>query len=168
MNNRFLPIVLPIGICGGVLSIIYFLTFYFLGTPPSDSIFAFDFWILPIFIFIGIKFFRDKLNDKKLRFWEGLALGIQVALLITVINCLFTFIFYQWIDGNFLTTYVNDVLSQHLERREEMKELPQASFNKITEEIKQISSFGIAMLKFLRNMFVGLLSVILLSVIFRR
>jgi len=170
-KKYFFGLSLKIGLTGALAIILYFFVFYFMDNEASDPIFLFDLWIPPFFIFITIKFFRDKLNNGELRFWEGLALGTQVSLWICFISCSVLYIFYQWMDSAFFNEYIEQTLAVHQKNKAFFLKEHNGKidlFNRIGEGIKNATAKGFLFMKFLRNFSVSLFSVVLFSVLFRR
>lgn len=92
---------------GGVAAffiLLLFLTTYFIPRLGAwDKIRLTDALIPIVFLFIGLKFFRDKLNQGELRFWQGLYLGTVFSVTMIFFTLVIIAILMYWIDPSYIT-----------------------------------------------------------------
>ena len=168
-KKYFFDLSLKIGIAGAIGQCLYFFVFYMMDTPACDQVYLFDFWIPSIFIALILKFFRDKLNNGALRFWQGLTLGVQVLFWCCLLSSIILFVYVTFIDFSFFEQCMDNFLASHLANKEEfIKQLNAESYAKTTEEIKNISVLSLIIQKFILNFFSNLITIIFFSVLFRR
>lgn len=65
-----------------------------------------------LFVFFGIKHFRDKENQGILNFGKGLLVGILITLFASVAFGLYNVIYVEYLDPNFMTDYYNRSVEQ--------------------------------------------------------
>ena len=168
-KKYFFGLSLKIGIVGALGHILYFFVFYFMETPPCDKVFVFDFWIPTIFIFLTIKFYRDKLNAGELRFWQGLSLGVQVLFWTSFLAAFVLLIYLTWFDASFFTDCMDSFRQYNLSIKEQViKAHGKEAYDVATKEIEKITQFSLVVKKFLISFFVNIISILLFSVLFRR
>lgn len=60
------------------------------------------------FVFFGIKYYRDEVNNDKLSFVEGLKLGLLIILLPSVVFGIFNVVYIEIINPEFMDSYYTD------------------------------------------------------------
>ncbi len=65
-----------------------------------------------LFVFWGIKHFRDKENHGILSFGKGVLIGLLITLFASVAFGLYNVIYVEYIDPNFMTEYYNHSVEQ--------------------------------------------------------
>ena len=169
IKNPFISIPIKFGIAGSVLIITMFLVFYFSSTNPLIEMGMFDFFILPIFLFLGIKEYRDTFNNKLLEFWQGMTIGFICYLTIALVTSLFVLFFVTVINPDIFDTYVASRLEILEEGRVNIIEkMGEASYQESFLEIQQISLSDIILDNFLKKSMIGMLLTIMISIIVKR
>ena len=79
-----------------------------------------------IFLYIGLREYRDKHNDGVLKFWEGMTSGFMIYISMALISALIMAAFIFWIDPDYITTY-----------RAEAQDYIQDSITKIEDDEKR-------------------------------
>ena len=65
-----------------------------------------------LFVFFGIKHFRDQENHGLLSFGKGLLIGLLITLFASITFGLYNVIYVEYIDPNFMTEYYNHSVEQ--------------------------------------------------------
>ena len=65
-----------------------------------------------IFVFVGIKHYRDKVNNGVLSFWQGLKIGVLIVLIPSVAFGLFDILYTEVINPDWLNNYYNEMIEQ--------------------------------------------------------
>jgi hypothetical protein len=65
-----------------------------------------------IFVYFGLKYYRDHQNGGRLTFGEGLKLGLLIVLLPAIAFGVFNVLYIMFIDTNFTENYYNYQLSE--------------------------------------------------------
>jgi hypothetical protein len=101
------------GLAGGVMAIVAFLVFFYLGQQPWRNLISFliDILIIGLFSFLTIKDFRSNYNNGELRFYHGMSLGFICYTTVAFVFAAFYFVFMQWIEPDFLSVYFSEQLA---------------------------------------------------------
>jgi len=119
------------------------------------------------FVFIGIKYFRDKINNGYLSFGQGMKLGLLITLFPAVLFGIWSLIYEYWLDPDFNEKYFNSKIE------ELRKSVPADQFAvkaKEMESFKELSAnpvfaFG---LMFLTVFLIGVVITIISTFILKR
>jgi len=65
-----------------------------------------------IFVFVGIKHYRDKVNNGVLSFWQGLKIGVLIVLIPSVAFGLFDILYTEVINPDWLNNYYKEMVEQ--------------------------------------------------------
>lgn len=65
-----------------------------------------------VFVFFGIKYFRDKVNNGLLSFGQALKLGLLISILPSIAFGLFNVIYIAWIDPQFNEKYYGRMVEE--------------------------------------------------------
>src|SRR5690606_18091244 len=121
--------------------------------------------ILPVFIFLGIKNFKDNMNGGELGFGQGMTTGFFVYSILALISAIGIFIFLRLEPAIF-----EDFKSSNIFLLEESKEvlieqLDQEAYANTLNNISNMTVMDVATNDFLRKVFPGLFLTILISII---
>lgn len=119
------------------------------------------------FVFIGIKYFRDKMNNGYLSFGQGMKLGTLITLFPSVLFGIWSLIYANYVDPEFNDKYFNSEIEQL------RKTLPADEFAikaKEMESFRELSAnpafaFG---LMFITVFLIGLIITIISTFILKR
>ncbi|MFY0627896.1 MAG: DUF4199 domain-containing protein [Reichenbachiella sp.] len=152
----------------GVIAFI-FLAYYVLGSNPLIEMDMIDVFILPIFLFFGIKEYRERYNNQLLEFWQGMTVGFFVYTTMATVSAVFIWIFIDAIDVSLTENFVSDRLaSLHEIKNKIIEEMGQDSFAETVREVGNTSSIDVAMDGFLKKLVIGFLLTSVISVIMKR
>lgn len=169
INQPLVKVPAKFGVFGAVMVIAMFLLFYFSGSNPLIEMGMFDFFIIPIFLFFGIKEFKDSYNGRLLEFWQGMTAGFVVYFTVALVSSVFIFTFLNFSDGDIMDNYITDRLAILEEKREAItKEMGETTYLESQAEIQSITPADIVLDNFLKKTFVGLLLTIMIAVIMRK
>ena len=65
-----------------------------------------------VFVFLGIKKYRDENNDGSITFWEALKVGILIAAIPAIAFGLYNWVYIAFLDPEFLDNYYQHYLDQ--------------------------------------------------------
>jgi len=96
---------------------IFLLSWLLIGRGPDDfgkqEIAGWLGIILSVsFVFIGMKYYRDRVNNGRLGFGEGLKLGVLIVLVPAVLYGLFSVLYAEVLDPDFLDKYYQFQISE--------------------------------------------------------
>jgi hypothetical protein len=168
-DNPLFKVPAKFGVFGAAMIIIMFFIFHFSGSNPLTEMGFVDFFIIPIFLFFGIKEFKDSYNQKLLEYWEGMTAGFVVYITIAILTSLFIFLFINLSESDIVDNYIVNKL-EILEDKKDgiIEEMGEETYLRSKEGITSISIFDITLDNFLKKTFIGLLLTIMIAVIMRR
>ncbi len=171
MNTKkpLVSVPLKFGITGSIMIIVMFVVFYFSSENPLGEISTFDFFILPIFLFLAIKEYRDTYNAKLMEFWQGMTVGFGTYISIAIITSLFILLFVSVINPDILDTYVASRIDILVEGKEGMiADIGEQAYLESLSEVKLVSLADVVLDNFLKKLMLGLFLTIAVSVIMKR
>jgi uncharacterized membrane protein (DUF106 family) len=65
-----------------------------------------------VFVFIGIRHYRDKVNDGVLSFWQGIKIGVLIVLIPSVAFGLFDILYTEVINPDWLENYYAEMIEK--------------------------------------------------------
>lgn|SRR5690606_391230 len=155
------------GLIGGAFCGLAFLVFYFIGSEPISFTEIFGYILLPIFIFLGIKNFRDNMNRGELSFGQGMTVGFFVYTLLAFLSAIVIFIMLH-IDVALFEDYRAAAMALLEEKRGEiMQQLGEESYKATVESMSGMTIFDVVLNDFLRKLIPGLFFTIILSIILK-
>jgi hypothetical protein len=163
--------ILRYGIISGIFLLVFFqVTHEFFKNYDYSvkEIFGYGSIVLAtVFVFIGIKYFRDKINNGWLSFGQGMKLGVLITLFPAVLFGIWTLIFTYYLEPDYYDKYFSAQTEQL------RKSLPADEFAvkvKEMESFKELSAnpafaFG---LMFITVFLIGLIITIISTFILKR
>lgn len=167
MNKTFLSSY-KFGLIGGAFCVAAFVVFKLLGMDPTKLSMLFGYFLIPFFLFIGIRFFRNQVNQGLLSFSEGMSVGFIIYSIIGSISGLGI-----WIILMFHPSLYKEVKTKKLEILTENKSLiveqmGVESYDFTYESLLEMTAFDIAINDFIWKILAGLFFTIIISIIFRK
>ncbi len=171
LKNPLYKTPIKFGIIGGLMAIGLFVFLYLIGQNPvlTNKKIPFGLILLPLFIFFSIKEFRDFHNQKQLRFWQGLVIGVINYLLIAIISAIFIWVFTTYVDKSLIDEMIEFGL-KHLEKGKEgfIEIYGEAYYNQTVHTAKNTTAYQIALDDFVIKVLIGTLSTFIISIILRK
>jgi len=166
--NRYLQGAYLFGIIGGVFCGLGFLVVYFLGHEPISFTEIFGYILIPIFVFLGIKNFKDNMNNGELTFGQGMTVGFFVYSILAFISAIVIFIFLQVDSGIFNEFKASNLVLLREKKEILIAQLDKESYDTTFFNISNMTIFDVVFNDFLRKIFPGLFLTILISIILKR
>jgi hypothetical protein len=166
----FLITSLKYGLIGGALIIVLFFVLIYLDVNPliANKRLDFGFLILPLFVFFGIKEFRDIRNSKQLRFWQGMTVGFFTYIFLALTSALFILLILN-LNTELLEQYIVDrSLLIENNKAQIIENLGEEVYSITYQDLQNITPMVLAIDDFLKKIFAGLFITIIISVILRR
>ncbi len=161
------------GLAGGVMAIVAFLVFFYLGQQPWRNLISFliDILIIGLFSFLTIKDFRSNYNNGELRFYHGMSLGFICYTTIAFVFAVFYFVFMQWIEPDFLSVFI-DTAKSDMELRKDMMLLgieadPEVYFSEQLASLEKITKSSLIFDSFLKKLIFGVFLAPIFSIVLR-
>lgn len=166
--NRYFNAAFIFGILGGLFCGLAFLVFYWLGNEPVSFTEIFGYILIPVFVFMGIKSFKDNVNGGELSFGQGMTIGFFVYSILALISAGVIFIFLH-LDPMVFDEYKASNLML-LEEKKEMliEQINEESYERAFDNIANMSIIDVVINDFLRKVFPGLFFTIIISIILKR
>lgn len=166
--NKYFKAAYSFGVIGGLFCGLAFFVMYTLDKDPISFTEVFGYAIIPVFVFLGIKNFKDRMNDGELSFGQAMTVGFFVYSILALISAMFIFIFLLG-DPEILQRYRTANLELLKEKKEILiAQLDQASYDRTYGNIYNMTVLDVAFNDFLRKVFPGLFFTIIISIILKR
>jgi len=166
--NKYFEAAYKFGIIGGVLCGIAFWVMYLLGAEPVGMTLIFGYLITPVFVFIGVKNFRDNFNGGELFFGQGMTVGFFVYTIIAILSAIFVFLSLQLMPDILYQFREVNLAMLDGKRDEWVAQLDLQAFEITRASIEVMSSYQVAMNDFLRKIIPGLFYTIIISIILKQ
>ncbi len=161
------------GLVGGLLTVVAFITFFYLGHQPWRNLISFilDTLIIGIFCFLPMKEFKSHHNAGSFRFYHGMTLGFVSYLMISFVFAIFYFLFTYWIEPSFLELY-KEIQKEDMKNLKELimstvEEGKEEHFQKQLNGINDITRSQLILDVFLKKAIIGLVLTPIFSIILR-
>ena len=171
--NRIPPIAfVPVkyGLIGSVLIAILFVILFYSNKHPLLIPIIIDFRLLliPLFVFVSIKEFRDYRNSKLLHYWQGMAIGFLCYLAIGLISSIFILVFSNF-EPNFIIQYVDISTAQLINNKQQViNAVGEEAFNRTIQKMPLTTSLDLALDYLLKTLLIGIPLTIIISVFLRK
>ncbi len=166
--NRYLLAAYKVGLLGGLFCVLAFLMFIFLEVDPTNFSMVFGYIILPVFLFLGIRYFRNYQNSGLLSFSEGMSVGFFIYGIIALISGISIWLILVLSPSVFEA--IKSTKISVLENNREMisNQLGESSYTTTMSNVMEMSVFDIAANDFIWKIVPGLFFTIIISIILRK
>jgi len=156
------------GSLGGLFCLISFLFLAWLYGDPTNLNLVFGYIIVPIVIFLAIKYFKDYTNEGLLSFSEGMSVGFVAYMILGIISGLGVWLVLLISDDLF-----QSILSAKLQILAENKDMiigqvGEKSFDTTKNSINEMTALDVALNDSLWKIIPGLFFTIIISIILRK
>lgn len=170
INPRLVKVSGGYGLTSSVITIIAFLTFFYLGQQPWRNTLSLivDVIVIGTMTFVATKDFRDNENEGELRFYHGMTIGFIIYASTALVFALFYTLFMTVVQPDFLELYRESML-EFLNSRKEMliANGSEESFQIQVDGLKDVTVSGLALDSFGKKVISGLFLAPIFSVILR-
>ncbi len=169
LKSNLVIVPLKYGLYGAGMVVVFFSMFYLLNLDPLVNIKMLDPLFLGIFIFFALKEFRDRYNQRRLHFWQGMTGGVICYITIALISALFILLMTLIVDPELTSQYITGRLILLSENKQNLIEtINEETYIRTLEGVKQTSGFDLALDDFLKKSIIGLFLTIVIAVILRK
>ena len=169
LSNPLIRIPAKYGAIGATLVIILFYVLHFTDGNPLTDMNMFDFFILPIFLFFGMKEYRDIYNNKQLEFWQGMSTGFVVYVTLALITTLSLFLFLSVAAEQVFVDYVINAVAEVTNNRDNtIERMGEEAYLEALSKTESTTKLDLVFDYLLKKLIVGLMLTIMISVIMRR
>lgn len=168
-RSQLFKVPLKYGVAGGIISLLLFITLYFLDESPLSAIRLFDFVLIPLFVFFSLKEFRDYKNEGKMAYWEGMTVGLVCYGLIALISASAILLFLEVIDPQLFVQHKQEnitILTQ--DPQEWVEQLGREDYEEALEDVRGITPVSLAADDFVKKILIGLFLTSVISIFLKR
>lgn len=170
INPRLVKVSGVYGLTTSLITVIAFLTFYYLGQQPWRNTLSLivDVVAIGTMTFMATKDFRDNENGGELRFYHGMTIAFIIYAATALVFALFYTLFMTVIQPDFLGLYRESML-EFLNSRKDMLIANDGAeyFQKRVDSLKDVTVSGLALDSFGKKVISGLFIAPIFSVILR-
>lgn len=166
--TKYLKSAYQFGILGGILSVVSFCVLSFLYPDPTNLNLLFGYFLVPVAVFLAIKFFKDGKNGGYLSFAEGMTVGFVTYAFLGLLSILGI-----WLVLSVSPDLFGQIKAQKLEVLAESSEtiisqLGEASYLSTQNSMEKMSPWDVALNDGLWKIVPGMFFSIIISIIFRK
>lgn len=175
--NKLAPILkvpLKYGLIGSGLSVILILVFYFSNRHPLLIPIYYDYriFLFGVFIFFGIKEFKEYYNGNRLHFWQGITIGVIIYVSIGILIGAFILLFSN-VQPEFLQQYIDGTirgleLNKELLITESPITISEEEFQQQITLLKDTPPYKLTLDFFIKSCLIGFMISIIMAVVMRR
>ncbi|AWW29754.1 DUF4199 domain-containing protein [Echinicola strongylocentroti] len=156
------------GVVGGVFCLLAFWVLRWAGLEPVYYSLFFACMITPVFVFIGVKNYRDTTGNGEMLFAQGMTVGFVVYGLIALVTALGIALFLQMMPDLFSDYKADKIVS--LQGRETIftENVNKEAFDRAMVELENMSVSDVAWDVFLKIFILELFFTIIISIILKR
>lgn len=156
------------GLLGGLLSIVSFYGLSFLYPDPTNLNLLFGYFLVPVALFLSIKFFKDYANSGFISFSEGMTVGFVTYTLLGLLSTMGIWIILS-ISPDLFELIKTQKIQVLLESKDTIvSQLGENSFLTTEENMKSMSPWDVALNDGLWKIVPGMFFSIIISIIFRK
>lgn len=145
------------GVLGAAFSIIMFFVFIMMGNIPMVSARLFDFVLLPVFIFLAVKEFKDYQNAGELRFWQGMSVGFVVYFTLGIISGVFLYIYLSTFGSEIFADFVSNEIDKIIQNKDMIvDQMGETTYEDVLRSMQQSKVIHVAFDDLIKKSFVGL------------
>lgn len=156
------------GLVGGGLSLIAFWVLKALGLEPIDFTLFFACMITPVFVFIGIKNFRDYRSEGELLFAQGMTVGFVIYTLLALVTSLGIALFLNLDQEIFISHRAEKIAWLEGQKDYITENVNKEAFDQTMAKNLDMSISDIALDVFLKIFMLELFFTIIISIILKR
>ena len=166
--NKYLVTAYKFGLLGGFLSIVSFFVLSHLYPDPTNLNLVFGYILIPVSIFLSVKFYKDYSNSGYLSFAEGMTVGFVTYVLVGLLSTLG--IWMILISSPELFDLIKAQKIELLVQNKEMilSQVGENSFETTQKSMEKLSPWNIALNDGLWKIIPGMFFSIIISIILRK
>lgn len=166
--NKYLKTAYQFGLLGGSLCVLSFYAISFLQPDPTNLNLIFGYLIVPISVFLAIKFFKDYTNEGYLSFSEGMTVGFVSYLILAMIATLGILVVLTLDSDLFILIKESKLMVLNENRETIVAQVGEESFGFTEASIQKLSPWDVAFNDGIWKILPGMFFSIIISIIFRK
>ncbi len=146
-----------------------FLIYYFSGNNPLIEMDMLDLFIVPIFLYFGVREYRDNFNNGKMEFWQGMTAGLFIYMIIAAVFSGVLFLFLEYLDTSLAESYIDSKLAELSDSEQKIiEEMGQASYDEMVTSTTATTVKVLVLDTFLRKVAIGFFLTSVISIVMKR
>lgn len=161
--------VVPFGLLGAVFYMVYFIAVYLSDmNPVAEPKYMLAVLLAPVIV-VSVYFFKKKMNNSSLRFWQGLVLGGLVTLIVTASAAVFTWLFLELNDPKPLAELVAAQKAMlQTQKPELLKSLGNEMYEALLKNMDMITPLRLVWSDFLKSSVAGFFITLVVAIALRK
>lgn len=157
------------GVAGGVLAIVAFLVFHYIGLPPGSLISMIGTLIVVgMFTFLPMKDFKSNINNGEFRFYHGMTIAFISYLTIAAVYGILYWIFIELIEPDYLSNKILSIRESLIDQKEQMADdFGLEEYQRQLNGLDAISVSSEIISEFAKRLFFGLFLAPIFSIVLR-
>lgn len=166
--NKYFKSAYLFGILGGVLGFISFYILSIFHEDPTTLNLIFGYLVVPISVYLALRYFKDYFNNKYLSFAEGMSVGFVTYMLIAIISFLGIYLILTF-DNDLFEIIKSSKIDTLVNSKESIiSQVGQSSYDATFESVKGMDISDIALNDAIWKIVPGLFFTIIISIILRK
>jgi hypothetical protein len=168
-KSQLYKVPLKYGLAGGFISVVLFVTLYFMGEDPLSSLRKFDFVLIPLFIYFSLKELRDYKYGGKMLYWQGMTTGFVCYFLIALISASAIWLFLSSVDPDLFVRHKQENIAILTNEPEKWADqVGKKEYEEALRSVKAITPFSLAADDFIKKALTGLFVTSFIAIFFKR
>jgi hypothetical protein len=156
------------GALGGLLSVVSFYILSLLYPDPTNLNLLFGYVLVPVALFLSIKFFKDYSNSGFISFSEGMTVGFVTYLILGILSSIGIWLILSFSPDLFETIKIQKLAVLSESKDTIVSQLGENSYQVTQENMKEMSPWDVALNDGLWKIVPGMFFSIIISIIFRK
>lgn len=166
--NRYFVSAYKFGLLGGFLSVMAFYVLSLLYPDPTNLNLLFGYFVVPVSVFLSIKFFKDGSNGGFLSFSEGMTVGFVTYLILGALSVVGIWLILSFSPELFEVIKVQKLTVLAESKDTIIAQVGDESFANTAESLEAMSPWDVALNDGLWKIVPGMFFSIIISIIFRK
>lgn len=168
-NKPLLKIPLIFGVATGAMAFLFFLALYFIGVMPLGNKRALDFGIYLIMMVAACWYYRKKVGNGYMHFWEGLTIGYVVNSVGAFVSGWLVYLFMVWVDPSVFVWYLTEMKQLLIEGKPDLvKSIGEAEFQIMLKNVARTHPGDLITDELSKKTVMAVLPILIISLLFRR
>lgn len=168
-NKPLLKIPLMFGAATGVMAFLFFLGLYFIGVMPLGNKRVLDFGIYLIMLISACWYYRKKVGNGYMHFWEGLTIGYVVNSVGAFVSGWLVYLFITFVDPSVFTAYLAEMQQLLMQGKPELvKGIGEAEFQIMVKNVAATHPGELITDEVSKKTVMAVLPILVVSLLFRR
>ncbi|WP_033316857.1 DUF4199 domain-containing protein [Pontibacter roseus] len=168
LNQAIVRVGVRYGVLCGVACFVFFLALYLLGYNPFGEAGRFTYIPLPVFIFLGLRYFKG-FHDTEIGFWRGMRVALAISFYTALCTAMLVYLLIYMAGPELVQQHVTEMRALLDETKEQQIQLlGERNFEQAYQDLDTITPSMLATYDFLSRMFAGLIFSVVAAVFFRK